>query len=155
MSRAIEIKLEHVSGDVQEQGKRLKLNYGHTLGHAIEISTSMLGEVYRHGEGVALGMVGAAYIACKHFGLDKQILKFHEDILRLYGLPVCVDAPGIGFDRLTLIEDCMANVNKDKKRKDGKLRFILPRQIGNCEVCSDISDSLVKDAFQYVIGGKE
>lgn len=153
MSRAIEIKLEHVTGDVQEQGKRLKLNYGHTLGHAIEVSTSVLGEVYRHGEGVALGMVGATYIAHKHFGWDKEILRNHEDILRLYDLPIRVDAPSIGFDRSTLIEDCMANVYKDKKRKDSKLRFILPRDIGRCEVYSDIPDALIRDAFQYLIGG--
>lgn len=153
MSRAIEIKLNHVTGDVQEQGKRLKLNYGHTIGHAIEGSTSVLEEVYRHGEGIALGMVGAAYLAYRHFGQSKEILCNHEDILHLYDLPIRVDAERIGFDRLTLIEECMANVYKDKKRKDNKLRFILPHDIGRCEVCSDIPDTLIQDAFQYVIGG--
>src|SRR3990172_11329389 len=47
-SRAIEIKLDYVVGDVKEQNKRLKLNYGHTLGHAIETSTGIFEEVYRH-----------------------------------------------------------------------------------------------------------
>ncbi len=153
MSRAIEIKLDHVSGDVQEQGKRLKLNYGHTIGHAIEISTSVLGEVYRHGEGVALGMVGAAYIAHKYFGQGKGILCDHEDILKVHDLPVRTDAGKIGFDRSTLVEECMLNVYKDKKRKDNKLRFILPRGIGACEVCNGIPDELIRDAFKYVIGG--
>lgn len=153
MSRAIEIKLDHVRGDVQEQGKRLKLNYGHTLGHAIEVSTSVLEEIYRHGEGVALGMIGAAYLVCKCFSQDKEILRNHEDILRLYDLPVRVNPERIGFDRSMLIEECMKNVYKDKKRKDNKLRFILPRSIGSCEVHSNIPEALVRETFQYVIGG--
>lgn len=153
MSRAIEIKLNHVSGDVQERGKRLKLNYGHTIGHAIEVSTSVLEEVYRHGEGVALGMVGAAYIARKNFSQNSEILDLHEEVLRLYGLPIRVDAPAIGFDRMSLIDDCMINVQKDKKRKDNKLRFILPRDIGKCEVYSDISETMIREAFEYLIRG--
>ena len=155
MSRAIEIKLDHVAGDVQEQGKRLRLNYGHTIGHAIEISTGVLGEVYRHGEGVALGMVGAAYIAHKYFDLGRDILCDHENILKIHDLPIRTDAGLIGFDRQALIEECMLNVYKDKKRKDNKLRFILPRDIGRCEVCSDIPDELIRDAFEYVIGGDQ
>ena len=153
MSRAIEIKLDHVTGDVQEKSKRLKLNYGHTLGHAIEVSTAVLEEVYRHGEGVSLGMIGAAYIAQKHFGLDGRILGEHEGILKKYGLPVRVNAKSIGFDRDTLIKDCMTNVYKDKKRKDNRLRLILPRDIARCEVCSDVPDGLIREAFEYVIGG--
>lgn len=153
MSRAIEIKLDHVTGDVYEQEQRLKLNYGHTVGHAIEVSTSVLEEVYRHGEGVALGMVGAAYIADKYFGQGREILDRHEDILRLYDLPIRLNAPAIGFDSVTLIDDCMMNVYKDKKRKDNKLRFILPCDIGRCEVASDIPEALIREAFEYLIGG--
>ena len=155
MSRAIEIKLGYVNGDVREENKRLKLNYGHTLGHAIEVSTSVLEEVYRHGEGVSLGMAGAAYIAENYFGSDDKLLNDHENILRQYGLPVHLDAEKMNFDRRTLIEECMLNVYKDKKRQDNKLRIILPRDIGSCEIHSDIPDALIRKAFQYVIGGKD
>lgn len=154
MSRAIEIKLNHVTGDVYEQEKRLKLNYGHTLGHAIEISTSVLEEAYRHGEGVSLGMTGAAFIADKYFGDSSGILNKHEDILRLYDLPIRVDASAIGFDSVMLIDDCMINVYKDKKRKGSKLRFILACDIGKCEVCSDIPEALIRLAFQHLIKGE-
>ncbi|MCL4418114.1 MAG: 3-dehydroquinate synthase, partial [Actinobacteria bacterium] len=90
--RAIEIKLDHVRDDVKEQNKRLKLNYGHTLGHAIETSTGIFEEIYRHGEGVSLGMVGAAYIAKDYMHHNSDILHGHEEILKKYGLPIRVES---------------------------------------------------------------
>ena len=90
-SRAIEIKLDYVVGDVKEQNKRLKLNYGHTLGHAIETSTGIL-KVYRHGQGVSLGMVGAALIARDYMNYNDDILHTHEEIIKKYGLPVRVES---------------------------------------------------------------
>ena len=149
--RAIEIKLDHVKGDVTEQNKRLKLNYGHTLGHAIEMSTGTFEEVYRHGEGVSLGMVGAAHIARNHFSQRDEVIQSHEAILQKYGLPVRVESGSIGFDRTKLRKECLRNILKDKKRKGSKLRFILPQAIGKCEVYTDIPDDFVQRAFDYLI----
>jgi len=151
MSRAIEIKLDYVVGDVREQGKRLKLNYGHTLGHSIEVSTDVLSEVYRHGEGVSLGMVGAAFLASKYFAKGSNILKIHEDILIKYGLPIKVEAKKISFNRDELIKECLENVYKDKKKKNSQLRFVLPKSIGDCGVYSDVDDDLIAQAFDYLI----
>lgn len=151
MCRAIEIKLKHVSGDVREQNKRLKLNYGHTLGHSIETSTDILQEVYRHGEGVSLGMVGAALLAEEYFQMKNTVLEAHERILTQYGLPIKVKAKEISFERKVLIEDCMLNIHKDKKKKEGRLRFILSNEIGRCEVCNDVSDNMIRKAFDYLI----
>ncbi|MCP4652328.1 MAG: 3-dehydroquinate synthase [Candidatus Omnitrophica bacterium] len=151
MSRAIEIKLDHVSGDVREQGKRLRLNYGHTLGHSVEISTDVLSETYRHGEGVSIGMIGAAYIAVKYFGKSDNILREHEAILKKYGLPTRVDSKAINFRRQDLIDECVRNVYKDKKKKNSQLRFVLPQVIGECGVYGDVSDDLVAQAFNYLI----
>jgi len=153
MGRAIEVKLAHVQDDVRESGKRLKLNYGHTLGHAIEASTDILDEVYRHGEGVAMGMVGAAFIAKEYFAHNDEILKKHQEILRRYNLPVCVEASKINFDPLQLVQDCLENVSKDKKKQGGQLRFILPQAIGDCQVYNDVNDKLVEEAFRYLIKG--
>ena len=153
MSRAIEIKLDHVAHDVREAGKRLKLNYGHTMGHAIEASTDVIQEVYRHGEGVALGMIGAAFIAYKHLGQSPDILKQHEAILLRYNLPITVEAQELGFTARQLKSDCLENIYKDKKKHNGKLRFILPKALGDCGVYSDVADSLVKEAFDYLIKG--
>jgi len=149
MSRAIEIKLDHVKGDVREQGKRLKLNYGHTLGHAVEISTEHA-DIYRHGEGVSLGMVGAAYIAEKYFK-KRGVLKAHEDILSKYGLPVAIDTRTMKNEYRGLLKRCIENVQRDKKKKNNRLRFVLCRNIGQCGVYSDIRGALVENAFRYLI----
>ena len=151
MIRAMEIKLDHVRGDVRESGKRLKLNLGHTIGHAIEVSTDVLEELYRHGEGVALGMIGAAFLANEYFRKNGEVLKLHEDILSRYGLPLRVEAAKAGFNRKNLIEECMANIYRDKKKANGELRFIFPREIGHCEICHGIEDDLIKQAFNYLI----
>jgi 3-dehydroquinate synthase len=150
-SRAIEIKLDHVKDDIKEQSKRLKLNYGHTLGHAIETSTGVFEEVYRHGEGVSIGMVGEAFIAKEYMNHHDGILYKHEEILQKYWLPIRVESNKIGFDRSKLLNECMRNVWKDKKKKGNKLRFILPVDIGRCEVYSDITDELIERAFDYLI----
>jgi 3-dehydroquinate synthase len=148
---AIEIKLAHVTGDVREQNRRLQLNYGHTLGHAVELSTGVYEEVYRHGEGVALGMVGAAYVARDYFGRGSDVLNDHETILKRYGLPVRVETSKIGFKRDPLIRDCLEFIRKDKKRKRGRMRFILPLEIGKCSIVDDVEHSLIEDAFAYLI----
>jgi len=151
MYGAIEIKLFHVTDDVTEQRKRLKLNYGHTLGHAIETCTGIFEEIYRHGEGVAMGMVGAAYIARDYFSSDDGIINAHEEILKNYNLPICVDSKEIGFDKKKLISECLKIILKDKKRKEHKLRFILPLEIGKCEVFNDIPEKYIHKAYNYII----
>jgi 3-dehydroquinate synthetase len=150
-SYAIEIKLDHVKDDVREQSKRLKLNYGHTLGHAIETSTGIFEEIYRHGEGVSLGMVGAAHIARDYFNHNGDILQNHEEILQKYGLPIKVVSNKIAFEKSKLLKECLRNIRKDKKKKGNKLRFVLPVDIGNCKIYNDISDELVERAFDYLI----
>jgi len=153
MLRAIEVKLDYVAGDVREQGKRLKLNYGHTMGHSVEISTDILEEVYRHGEGVSLGMMGAAFLAKNYFKQNDDIFIKHEEILQDYGLPVRVDSKKINFDRDSLLKECIKNIYKDKKRKNNKLRFVLPKKIGSCGVYADVPDALVEEAFNYLVRG--
>mgnify|MGYP001600317812 FL=1 len=150
-SRAIEIKLDYVVGDVKEQNKRLKLNYGHTLGHAIETSTGIFEEVYRHGQGVSLGMVGAALIARDYMNYNDDILHTHEEIMKKYGLPVRVESGKFGFERAKLLKECLRNIWKDKKRKGNKLRFILPVEVGRCEIYNDVPDKLIERAFEYLI----
>lgn len=150
--RAIEIKLDHVRNDIRENNKRLLLNYGHTLGHAIETSTGIFEEVYRHGEGVSLGMIGSAFISENYFN-DKadNIVGAHERILSKFGLPVRVDAKKINFNKRELVHECLINVHKDKKRKQNTLRFILPVKIGRCGIYNDVPVELVEEAFDYLI----
>jgi 3-dehydroquinate synthase len=153
IERTIHIKIRHVQGDVKEGGKRLLLNYGHTLGHAIEISTvDKYGqEQLRHGEGVSIGIMAVAHIASRHLGIDSEIEYSLEKILKEYGLPVEVSSSLLGFDRDRLIRSCLDNVVKDKKRLDNKLRLILADSIGSADVYNDVPFSLIEETFNLII----
>tara|TARA_R110001592_G_scaffold248308_1_gene510613 strand:- start:88428 stop:89555 length:1128 start_codon:yes stop_codon:yes gene_type:complete len=152
ISRALEIKIDHVRGDTREGGKRLLLNYGHTLGHAIEISTERQNkELFRHGEGVSIGVMAAAWIAEKHLNLTPDLYHSYKKLFLKYQLPVFVDTCKYGFDREKLIKACLSNVHKDKKRMDNNLRLILTPECGSAAVYSDVPVSLVEQAFNHII----
>ena len=152
MQRTIEIKVDHVHNDVREDGKRLLLNYGHTLGHAIEMAThTENGESFRHGEGVALGMVAAASVAQAHLSIPVEIGQQIRDILKKYKLPTFFSASELGFKRDELIELCARLILKDKKRKDNQLRFILVNQLGKANVFTGISKEHIIQVYQAVI----
>jgi 3-dehydroquinate synthase len=152
--RAIDIKVDHVKNDVKEGGKRLLLNYGHTLGHAIEMATqTSKGETFRHGEGVSLGIVAILSISQLHLGLSNKAADTVRDLLGAYNLPIEFSASEYGFDKSVLIDLCMQLVFKDKKRKDNDLRFILTKELGCAQVCTGIPKQQIKNAFEMVIKG--
>lgn len=150
--RAIDIKVDHVKNDVKEGGKRLLLNYGHTLGHAIEMATqTSKGETFRHGEGVSLGIVAVLSISQMHLGLSNKAADTVRDLLGAYNLPIEFSAFEYGFDKSELVDLCMQLIFKDKKRKDNDLRFILTKELGSAQVCIGISKQQIKNAFEMVI----
>ncbi len=152
ITKTIKIKIDHVNGDLREGGKRLLLNYGHTLGHSIEISTEKNHqEQLRHGEGVSIGIVAVAYIATKYLDLSVDIQNRYEKILDSYGLPVSLSASKLGFDRNILLEKCFDNVKKDKKRLNNNIRLVLSDKIGSAGVYEHVPFELIKEAFEYVI----
>lgn len=150
--RAIEIKVDHVRNDVTEGGKRLLLNYGHTLGHAIEIATQTeKGETFRHGEGVSLGISAVLTIGQSYLGLEESIAENARSLLESFKLPVSFSASEYGYDRSELINLCMKLVLKDKKRKDNQLRFILIDKLGRAGVHTGIPREQIQLAFETVI----
>lgn len=153
IDKTIRIKIRHVQGDVKEGGKRLLLNYGHTLGHAIEISTvDKFGqEQLRHGEGVSIGIMAVAHIASRHLGTDEKIKDTLEKMFKDYGLPVDVSSSSLGFNRDRLIRSCLDNVVKDKKRLDNNLRLILADSIGSAGVYNDVPFNLIEETFNLII----
>ncbi|MFT6834906.1 MAG: 3-dehydroquinate synthase [Francisellaceae bacterium] len=152
ITRAIEIKVDHVKNDVKEGGKRLLLNYGHTLGHAIEMATqTSKGESFRHGESVSLGIVAVLSISQSHLNLSSKVIDAIRNLLEMYNLPIDFSASKYGFDRVELIDLCMQLIYKDKKRKDNDLRFILTKELGAAEVHTGISKKQIKKAFELVI----
>ena len=152
IKRSIEIKVDHVKNDVKEGGKRLLLNYGHTMGHAIEMATHTdQGETFRHGEGVSLGICAVLLLAEEHVHFSKSDSKYVRSLLQLLGLPIHFSASGLGYTRESLIAKCMKLMLKDKKRKDNSLRFVLVDKLGHANTYTGLDDTQIHRAFESVI----
>lgn len=124
VKRSCQIKANIVELDETENALRAILNYGHTFGHAVETLTGY-GKV-RHGEAVAIGMVVAAEIAR---GLDlcsPEEVAAIRDVVASFALPV--SPPPLPLD------DCLLAMGRDKKIRDGVLRLVLNRGIGDCVI---------------------
>ena len=126
IARSCELKAEVVSKDEREEtGLRAVLNFGHTIGHAIE-AVSGYGEGFQHGEAVAVGMVLESRLAERLGWIDSDVTDRLVALLRRFGLPV--EAPGLDADSL------IHAMGLDKKNRGGKIRFVLPRSIGRVEL---------------------
>ena len=134
VARSCEIKADVVAGDEREQGRRAILNFGHTMGHAIETQTGML-----HGEAVSIGMVYAARVAERMGMVDGGSVRRLIDLVRRIGLPQRCD----GLDVSGTIE----TMKLDKKSVGGRLRFILPSRIGEVVIRDDVPDEYVRSVL--------
>ena len=129
--KSVQTKSEVVSMDEQEKGIRAILNYGHSFGHVIE-NLCGYGE-FLHGEAISIGMRIAGDIASEKGLWTKEESKRQNNLLLNYGLPI--EIPKIEKSKILKI------LMGDKKVKDGKMRFVLPKRIGNVEIFDDIEDS--------------
>jgi len=139
--RTVKIKAIIVEKDERDMGLRSILNYGHTVGHAIEsVSDFEMG----HGEAVAIGMLAAARISNQLGFLDRR------EVIRLKGL---IEEAGLPtkFENLEVGQIIQA-MKHDKKVLEGKVRFILPRTIGEVFITDEVSLSLVE---QVLVGWNE
>jgi 3-dehydroquinate synthase len=109
----------------EETGLRAVLNFGHTIGHAIEAVAGYDGP-YQHGEAVAVGMVAEARLAQRLGWIGTDAVDRLVHLLMRFGLPT--SAPRLDVDRL------VAAMTRDKKNRLGKIRFVLPRSIGTVEL---------------------
>ena len=137
IARCCEIKADVVSKDERESGLREILNFGHTVGHGFEAVTAY--GRYLHGEALAIGMVAAARLSQKHGGLAAADADRIEALLRRAGFDL--NPPDVSFDQL------LGAMRSDKKARDGGLRFVLARRIG--EVFS--SDAVSELDIQEVL----
>jgi 3-dehydroquinate synthase len=133
--RAAKVKVDIVNADERETGERMLLNYGHTLGHAIEAAAGY--GVLLHGEAVATGMTLAARIAARLGMLDMASVERQDRLLQAYGLPTAIP-PGIAPEQL--IELTL----RDKKVRAGRVRWVLPSAIGAVTVRDDVPEALVR-----------
>jgi 3-dehydroquinate synthase len=119
ITRSIAVKARVVSGDFKESFDREILNYGHTLGHAIELHSKYQ---LRHGECVSIGLVFAANLAKQCGHLSEQVTELHQTILSNLGLPT-------SYERHHWPE-LRANMTIDKKSRSGTLRFVAISEVG-------------------------
>ncbi len=119
VQRAVAYKAEVVGADLREAGRREELNYGHTLGHAIERRERYR---WRHGAAVSVGLVFAAELARLAGRLDDDTADRHSAVLSAVGLPVTYDADALG--------QLMEGMRGDKKNRAGILRFVVLDGLG-------------------------
>lgn len=141
ISRSVAIKAEIVSEDEREAGRRTLLNYGHTIGHAIEAVTGY--ESILHGEAVAVGMHAAGIIAVEMGILPDEDLARQQRLLRTFGLPE--SAPGLPVDAV------LDATRGDKKARSGAVRWVLLEAIGHATTSGDVPDALVRHAAEVVL----
>lgn len=143
--KACLFKAQVVEEDEFELGRRAILNYGHTIGHALEVETGY--GVYRHGEAVAIGMAGAALIG-ELVGISRPgVWEQTMELLKLYGLPV--EIPGIPAERL------FGRMALDKKVKKGEIRWVLTPKLGEAVIKDKLPPEIILEALcrMGAIGG--
>ena len=141
VAQCCRLKAEVVARDEREEtGLRAVLNFGHTIGHAIE-SVCGYGGAFRHGEAVAVGMVAESRLAERIGWLAPAVTARLAVLLERFGLPTT--AHGLDPDALL---DAMS---RDKKNQKGKTRFVLPRGVGRVE----LTDAPTADDLLSVLAG--
>lgn len=142
--RSCLIKRDVVERDPKEQGERALLNFGHTIGHAVEKLSDF--SLY-HGECVAVGMAGAAYISYRLGNLTKEELDGLETIIKNCGLPVSLR----GFSHTA--EEILAATKLDKKMESGKIKFVVLKTPGESYVTKELTDGEILAGIAHIIEG--
>src|SRR5580658_1527026 len=135
IAESVRLKAEVVSSDERESGLRRVLNFGHTIGHALETESRY--RRFLHGEAVAWGMIAATHIAAATGRIDGTAAqKIVETVL--------------GFGRLPKVEarsrDIVRLLKRDKKTRNGVVHFVLPTEIGKVEIVNDVPEKVVIEA---------
>lgn len=132
IARAVQVKVAVVQEDPFEQGRRAVLNLGHTFGHALE---TLSGYRLRHGEAVSIGLAAATRLAARLAHCEPELVERVESLLGRLGLPV--RAPGVAP------AEAWAAMALDKKRVGDRLRFVLPRALGDVGLFDDVAEAEV------------
>ncbi len=139
--QSCQIKRAVVERDPKEQGERALLNFGHTIGHAVE---KLSGFELLHGECVALGMIAASYLSAKYSSLSEDEAGLVQAALKSFGF--CTRVFGLKP------EDILFATKSDKKMVGDRIKFILLSAIGNSYICRDLTEAQILEAIRYVCG---
>jgi 3-dehydroquinate synthase len=144
IERAVAVKARVVSEDFKEGSLREILNYGHTFGHAIETHSQY---ALRHGEAVSIGMIYVAEIAHARGLISAELLQQHREILSKIGLPTRLPGTFTAADLSTLT----ASMQRDKKVKSGKIRFVVLHQGHELARLDDVNIDELSAAYEKVL----
>jgi 3-dehydroquinate synthase len=133
-----------VEKDPTEKGDRALLNFGHTIGHAIEKDRNF---EMLHGECIALGMVAAAYISWKHNWLSQEEYYEVRDMFVPFNLPISID--NINPDEILRL------TKSDKKMEAGQIKFVLLKKVGKAVVDRTVTDEEILDAINEIYFSEE
>ena len=140
MTASVKVKADVVAADEKESGVRMILNFGHTIGHAIEAATQ-----YRkllHGEAVAWGMIAALHLSRARNSITQAQFDRSRALIVKYGpLPPFKATP----------EKLVALTGADKKNRSGRRAFVLATGIGSTEVVYDLSDAELLSAARLML----
>ena len=143
IARSLRVKAKIVEEDPFERGRRSVLNLGHTLGHALEALSAFR---LRHGEAVSIGITAAGRIAVARGLADDSLVHRIETVFTGWGLPV--QCPGYE------IESIWAAMKRDKKRQARRLRWVLPRAVGDVGIFDDVTPDQVRSVLRAMGAGE-
>ena len=140
IKRNVEIKARIIANDERDRtGQRAILNFGHTVGHAIESAGDY--KTFLHGEAIGLGMIAAAIISEKRAGLKRGERDAIVDVLSKFGLPTKLPP---NFPR----EKIYGALKFDKKFEAGKIRFVVTPKIGSANLSHDVTMEDIREAVE-------
>jgi 3-dehydroquinate synthase len=139
VARSIELKANIVERDERESGDRMLLNYGHTIGHALEAGAGF--GALLHGEAVAVGMQAAAHIARRLDMLTAEDARRQTELLQALHLPLCWATP---------VDDVLGRLALDKKRAGNRQRWVLADRIGAGRIRDDVPAELAREAVEFI-----
>ena len=141
IARSAAIKGQVVSEDERETGKRIILNYGHTIAHGLEAASKY--DRFLHGEAVAIGMMGAAKLSHRLKLLSQDAVEGQKALLQKFGLPT--DCSGV------LLADVLAAMELDKKVRGKAIQWVLLEDMGKVVIRSDVPEKEVLRVLQEVV----
>lgn len=140
--RAIELKIEIVNEDPFDKGRRNLLNFGHSIGHALE-SLTLLDKSFKllHGEAVALGMISELWLSTEICGLDKS---FRDEAVQL--IATYFGHLKFNFDQ----DEFLKIIHHDKKNAANKVKMVLVTSPGEAEINVDVTDEMVLKSLSFL-----
>ena len=139
VQRSVQVKADVVASDFRESGLREILNYGHTLGHAIELAERYK---WRHGAAISIGMIFVAELAHLNGRLSLEAVQRHRELFTKLGLPTSYQAEK--WPQL------LANMQVDKKSRGGNLRFVVLDDIGKPTIMQAPTEEILFAAYQEI-----